>query len=96
MFPSLASKAKDKRGCTLRNQMLIKLATKKPRVGAGCKLTGGIWSLDFGASKTSQPAKVKIGKLMPDLYVYGQGAYLWTQQQRAAYSTTVVKAATTS
>ena len=96
MFPSLASKAKDKRGCTLRNQMLIKLATKKPRVGAGCKLTGGIWSLDFGASKTSQPAKVKLGKLMPDVYVYGQGAYLWTPQQRAAYTTTAVKAATSS
>ena len=41
LFPSLTSKTKDKRGCTLRNQMLIKLATKKPRVGAGCKLSGG-------------------------------------------------------
>ena len=96
MFPSLASKAKDKRGCTLRDQMLIKLATKKPRVGAGCKLTGGMWSLDFGATKTSQPAQVKLAKLLPDFYVYGQGAYLWTPQQRAAFTTTAVKAATSS
>lgn len=94
LFPSLTSKTKDKRGCTLRNQMLIKLATKKPRVGAGCKLSGGTWSLDFGASTTNQAAKVKLGKLLPDLYVYGQGAYLWTPAQRAAYTTSVVTVGT--
>ena len=96
LFPSLTSKAKDKRGCTLYNQMLIKLATKTPRVGGGCKLTGGLWTLDFGAKTTTKPSEVKLAKLLPDAYVYGQGASQWTQAQRSAYSSTVSKVVSTS
>ena len=96
LFPSLTSKAKDKRGCTLYNQMLIKLATKTPRVGGGCKLTGGLWTLDFGAKTTTKPSEVKLSKLLPDAYVYGQGASQWTPAQRSAYITTVSKISSSS
>ena len=86
LFPSLASKAKDKRGCTLRNQMLIKLAVKKPRVLKGCRLQGGEWVLDFGAKVVTKASQIKLAKLVPDVYVYGQGASQWTQEQRDAYT----------
>ena len=94
-FPVQNPVAKDKRGCTLRNQLLIKTAIKRPRIGKGCKLTGGMWSLDFGARTETNPAKVRVTRLVPDVYVYGQGGYMWTPQQRAAYSTYVAPKAAT-
>jgi len=95
LFPSLTSKAKDKYGCTFRNEMLIKLSTKKPSVGKGCKISGGQWSLDFGTKTTTKASDVKLGKLVPDAYIYGQGAYMWTPAQRAAFTTTVAAAKVT-
>ncbi len=92
LFPSLTSKAKDKYGCTFRNEMLIKLSTKKPSVGKGCKISGGQWSLDFGTKTTTKASDVKLGKLVPDAYIYGQGAYMWTPAQRAAFTTTIAAA----
>jgi len=95
LFPSLTSTAKDKYGCTFRNEMLIKLSTKKPSVGKGCKISGGQWSLDFGTKTTTKASDVKLGKLVPDAYIYGQGAYMWTPAQRAAFTTTVAAAKVT-
>lgn len=89
-------KKKDKRGCTYRNQMLIKLATKKPRVGAGCKLSGGEWLIDFGLKKVKSASQVKLGKLFPDKFVYAQGAYGWTSEQRRAYATSASTVAKTT
>lgn len=94
-FPVQNPVAKDKRGCTLRNQLLIKTAIKRPKIGKGCRLTGGMWSLDFGARTETNPAKVRVTRLVPDVYVYGQGGYMWTPQQRAAYSTYVAPTVTT-
>ena len=88
-FPVINPVKKDRRGCTLRNQLLIKTAVRKPKVGRGCKLTGGVWALDFGKKVETNPAKVRLVRLLPDVYVYGQGAYMWTPAQRAAYSTYV-------
>lgn len=86
--PKGAKKKKDKRGCTWRNQTLIKLATRKPRVGPGCTLTGGVWWVDFGRTKITKASQVKLMQLLPDNYVYAQGAYGWTPEQRAAYIST--------
>jgi len=87
LFLPVGSMAKkDKRGCTLRNQLLIQMASKKPKVGRGCKLTGGEWLVDFGTKKIKKPSQVKLGTLLPDKYVYAQGAYGWTEKQRATYA----------
>jgi len=92
MFVSPAElKKKDSRGCTWRNRMLIALATKKPRVGPKCTLSGGEWMADFGFTKITQASKVRIGKLLPDKYVYAQGAYGWTPTQRKAYADSSLK-----
>ena len=88
-FPVINPVKKDRRGCTLRNQLLIKTAVRKPKVGRGCTLTGGVWALDFGKKVETNPAKVRLVRLLPDVYVYGQGGYMWTPAQRAAYSTYV-------
>ena len=77
---------KDKRGCTLRNQLLIKIATKKPKVGKKCKLTGGEWLVDFGTKTLTKASQVKLDTLLPDKFVYAQGAYGWTEEQRRIYA----------
>lgn len=77
---------KDAKGCNARGQLLIKMASKKPRVGRKCLLTGGEWLVDFGTKKIKKAKDVKIGKLLPDSYVYAQGAFGWTPQQRATYA----------
>ena len=91
-------KKKDKRGCSYRNQVLLKLATKKPRIGKKCTLSGGEWRADFGRTVIKKASQVKLGKLLPDKFVYAQGAYGWTPEQRKAYanSTTTVAKATRS
>lgn len=94
-FPVVNPLKKDKRGCTLRNQLLIKSAVRRPKVGAGCKLTGGAWSVDFGARTETNPAKVRVTRLVPDVYVYGQSGYMWTPAQRAAYTTYVAPSKST-
>jgi cytochrome c2 len=88
-------KKKDKRGCSYRNQVLLKLATKKPKIGKNCSLSGGEWRADFGRTVIKKAGQVKLGKLLPDKFVYAQGAYGWTPAQRKAYAnstTTVAKA----
>ncbi len=88
-------KKRDKRGCTYRNQVLLKLAVKKPRIGKKCKLSGGEWRADFGRTVIKKASQVRLGKLLPDKFVYAQGAYGWTPEQRKAYAnstTTVAKA----
>lgn len=78
-------KKKDKRGCTTRNQLLIKLATKKPKIGKKCSLKGGEWLVDFGMKTVKKASDVKLTTLLPDKFVYAQGAYGWTEQQRKVY-----------
>ena len=79
------------RGCTLRNELLIKMAVKKPRVvGRQCALQGGEWLIDFGTKRVKKASQVKLGKLMPDKYVYAQGAFGWNETQRRAFATTIV------
>lgn len=87
---------KNKSGCTLRNQMLIKMASKKPKVGKNCTLSGGEWLVDFGTKRVTKAQDVKLRGLLPDNVVYGQGAYGWTEAQRRAYGASYAPAPTRS
>ena len=90
-LPPNALTKRNARGCTLRNELLIKMAVKKPRVvGRQCALQGGEWLIDFGTKRVKTASQVKLGKLMPDKYVYAQGAFGWNETQRRAFATTVV------
>ncbi len=91
LFVSPATvKKKDRRGCTYRNRVLIALAAKKPKIGAKCTLIGGEWVADFGYTVIKNARQVRLGKLLPDKYVYAQGAYGWSPQQRAAYGNSIL------
>lgn len=95
-LPVGAMTKKDKRGCTYRNQVLIALAVKRPKIGPKCVLSGGEWRADFGYTILKGPQAVKIGKLLPDKYVYAQGAYGWNEAQRAAYANSAITPSRTS
>lgn len=83
--PKGALYVKDAQGCTKRNRILINIATKKPKVGKNCVLSGGEWLVDFGMERVTTAKDVVLLPLMPDNYVYAQGAYAWTEEQRRAY-----------
>ena len=83
-------KKKDGRGCDLRKQMLIKSATIPPKVGKGCKVTGGTWYANGGAVRITDIRKVRLASLMSWKAAWGEGAYAWTPAQRYAWATNVM------
>lgn len=83
--PKGALYKKDTKGCTKRNQLLIRIAVKKPRIGKNCVLAGGEWLTNFGRTKVTKASAITLLPLLPDNYVYAQGAYGWTEAQRRAY-----------
>ena len=85
-IPTAVANKKDKFGCILRQRMIIDLATKKPKVSKGCKMTGGVWTTGLGA-KVTKPADLIIGPIMSYKDAWGQGAYAWTPEQRLAWAT---------
>lgn len=85
-IPAAVANKKDKFGCNLRQRMIIDLATKKPKVGKGCKMKGGVWQTEFG-NKVTKPSNLIIGPIMSYKEAWGQGAYAWTPEQRLAWAT---------
>jgi len=85
-IPKAVAAKKDKRGCNLRQRMIIDLATKKPKVSKGCKMKGGVWTTALGA-KVTKPSQLVIGPVMSYKDAWGQGAFAWTPAQRLAWAT---------
>jgi len=81
---------KDKLGCNLNKQMLIKAATVKPRVSKGCKITGGVWMANGGTTRITDSRKVALAPLVSFKQAWGLGAYAWTPAQRYAWATNVM------
>ena len=81
---------KDKFGCNLNKQMLIKAATVKPRVAKGCKITGGVWMANGGTTRITDSRKVALTPLISFKQAWGLGAYAWTPAQRYAWATNVM------
>lgn len=81
---------KDKFGCNLNKQMLIKAATVKPRVAKGCKITGGVWMANGGTTRLTDSRKVALAPIMSFKQAWGLGAYAWTPAQRYAWATNVM------
>lgn len=84
-IPAGSFTKKDARGCLYKKQLLIAMAVKKPSIGPGCKLSGGEWLADFGTKRVKNWQDIDIGQLLPDKFVYAQGARNWTEQQRRQY-----------
>jgi hypothetical protein len=85
-IPAAVANKKDSKGCNLRQRMIIDLASKKPKVGKGCKMKGGVWETALG-SKVTKPASLIIQPVMSYKDAWGQGAFAWTPAQRLAWAT---------
>ena len=81
---------KDKLGCNLNKQMLIKAATVKPRVVKGCKITGGVWMANGGTTRVTDWSNIALSPLISFKQAWGLGAYAWTPAQRYAWATNVI------
>lgn len=88
-IPPSVAKGKDKRGCNLRQQMLIKSAYVAPKVGRKCALTGGVWWVDQGTKKVTKAKDVAFTPMLTLADAWGQGASQWTPAQRLAWATQV-------
>ena len=81
---------KDRLGCNLNRQLLIKAATVKPRVAKGCKITGGVWMANGGTTRVTNWRKVALAPMFSFKQAWGLGAYAWTPAQRYAWATNVI------
>ncbi|HAN70460.1 MAG TPA: hypothetical protein DCQ36_02570, partial [Actinobacteria bacterium] len=88
-IPPAVAKGKDKRGCNLRQRMLIDAAYTKPKVGKKCALSGGVWWVDGGTKKVTRAKDVTFATALTLAEAWGQGASQWTPQQRLAWATQV-------
>lgn len=84
-IPKGSFNEKDSKGCLYKKQLFIAMAVKKPSIGPGCTLTGGEWLADFGTKRITDAKDIDLGQLLPDKFVYAQGARNWTEQQRRQY-----------
>lgn len=90
-IPPAVSKGKDRRGCTLRQRMLIASAYVTPKVGRRCVLTGGVWWVDQGTKKVTKSKDVAFTPMLTFSDAWGQGASQWTPAQRLAWATDVAR-----
>ncbi|XIE81621.1 hypothetical protein AB6O49_34625 [Streptomyces sp. SBR177] len=52
-------------GCSTRNEVLLAEALEAPMVGAGCKLSGGLWRSYYDDQLVDDPAKLDIDHMVP-------------------------------
>ncbi|MFM8514860.1 MAG: hypothetical protein ACKOBJ_01170 [Actinomycetota bacterium] len=88
-LPPSVVNGKDKRGCNLRQRMLIDSAYVKPKVGRKCALLGGVWWVDNGTRKVTKSKDVAFTPMLTFADAWGQGASQWTPAQRLAWATQV-------
>ena len=76
----------DKDGCNTRYEVLIAEAIVKPKVGAGCYLTGGKWKSPYEGKVFTNPTGLDIDHMVPLAEAWRSGAWAWTDQQRMEYA----------
>jgi hypothetical protein len=76
----------DKDGCNTRYEVLIAEAIVKPKVGAGCYLTGGKWKSSYDGKIFTNPTGLDIDHMVPLAEAWRSGAWAWTSAQRMDYA----------
>lgn len=76
----------DHDGCNTRYEVLIAEATKKPKVKAGCKLSGGKWYSRYDGVTTKNPSTFDIDHLVPLAEAWQSGAWKWSASKRKLYA----------
>ncbi|MFF8604181.1 HNH endonuclease family protein [Streptomyces sp. NPDC015232] len=73
-------------GCSTRNEVLLAEALEAPTVGAGCKLSGGLWRSYYDDQLVDDPSKLDIDHMVPLAEAWDSGASAWTPKRREAYA----------
>ncbi|WP_327436593.1 MULTISPECIES: HNH endonuclease family protein [unclassified Streptomyces] len=73
-------------GCNTRNEVLLAEAITAPAVGAGCKLTGGVWLSYYDGQQVTDPGALDIDHMVPLAEAWDSGASAWTPARREAYA----------
>jgi len=76
----------DKDGCNTRYEVLIAEAIVKPKVGAGCYLTGGKWKSSYDGKIFTNPTGLDIDHMVPLAEAWRSGAWAWTSAKRMEYA----------
>ena len=76
----------DKDGCNTRYEVLIAEAIVKPKVGAGCYLTGGKWRSPYDGKVFTNPTGLDIDHMVPLAEAWRSGAWAWTAAQRMDFA----------
>ena len=76
----------DKDGCNTRYEVLIAEAIVKPKVGAGCYLTGGKWKSPYEGKVFTNPTGLDIDHMVPLAEAWRSGAWAWTAAQRMEFA----------
>ena len=76
----------DKDGCNTRYEVLIAEAVVKPKVGAGCYLTGGRWRSSYDGKIFTNPTGLDIDHMVPLAEAWRSGAWAWTAAQRMDFA----------
>ena len=73
-------------GCNARYEVLIAESVKKPRIGSGCRLTGGRWVSAYDGVQTSQTSALDIDHVVPLAEAWDSGASAWSAATREAFA----------
>ena len=73
-------------GCNTRDEVLIKEAAHKTRVGPGCSLNGGSWWSAYDGVKTTDPSTLAVAHMIPLNEAWQSGAWNWSAAKRKAYA----------
>ena len=76
----------DKYGGNTRYVVLIAEAIVKPKVGAGCYLTGGKWKSSYDGKVFTNPTGLDIDHMVPLAEAWRSGAWAWTASQRMEFA----------
>ncbi|MEV5480000.1 MULTISPECIES: HNH endonuclease family protein [Streptomyces] len=76
----------DKDGCNTRAEVLLAEAVIEPTVGAGCKITGGVWRSYYDEATVNGPSGLDIDHMVPLAEAWDSGASQWTAARRQAYA----------
>ena len=76
----------DKDGCNTRYEVLITEAVVKPKVSAGCYLTGGRWRSSYDGKVFTNPTGLDIDHMVPLAEAWRSGAWAWTAAQRMDFA----------
>lgn len=73
-------------GCDVRDRVLIRDATVRPKVYSGCRLVGGTWTSLYDKKTFTTPSSLDVDHVVPLAEAHRSGGWKWSAQRRQAYA----------